>query len=204
MLLTTIITRLSRERVVADAPAERRRPIQVGRLRDAPLSDNGEDRRAWQASRMVQRTFNQSLLCAVHRATEAFGCPREFRKVRGALPLLAIFISSCGSEKPQYVASTCDFMADPARYAGRELEITGTVIRLKSGSWQFETYCDGSVRSPLQWASGVQPPADVGDLTPTGNRTVSERDTVAGQLMKDGHGGWIVEATRYFKARFIK
>lgn len=121
-----------------------------------------------------------------------------------AFLFLSMVVSGCDTDKPRYVATTCDFVTAPARYQKQDLELTGSVTRAESGKWMFETYCDGPKRLPLRWADGVEPPRDLADLSRGDAYSRSERNTVAGRIVSGDDGEWTVEARQYFRAVFTK
>lgn len=116
--------------------------------------------------------------------------------------LLAPVVTACVDQAPKYVATTCDFLQEPGKYAGKPVELTGTVVRLKNKEWQFSSYCNGDVTLPLTWKKGTQIPSGIVDLGRSGSQIVSERNTVSGRMVNDGQNRWRVEATDYFQMHY--
>lgn len=121
--------------------------------------------------------------------------------MRKLMILLVLLVTACGDQAPKYVATTCDFLLEPGKYANRPIELTGTVVRLKNEEWQFSSNCNGHVplTFPLTWKKNVRIPSDIVDLGRPGSQIVSDRNTVSGRMVSDGQNRWRVEATDYFR-----
>lgn len=109
-----------------------------------------------------------------------------------ALPLIAC--SACG---PTYVPDTCDFLTNPAKYEGKQIELIGGIVKTRDRNYVFEGGCYPPLSVPLVWRDGERWPEGIRDEARPEPLLVNVGRVTGAMKRREAHPGWIVEATDY-------